>query len=57
MATQKEIKVGSIVLSGAGPRTGIVLAFMLGRLAAHIYWFKGKYIDWYYIDCLKVLVK
>ena len=64
MATQEEIKVGSIVTSHAAMfsgATGLVLAYpsRAGRRtppAADIYWFKGKYIDWEYIDYLKVLV-
>ena len=67
MATQEEIKVGSIVTSHAAMfsgATGLVLAYPSRAAfvdganppAADIYWFKGKYIDWEYIDYLKVLV-
>ena len=64
MATQGEIKVGSIVTSHAAMcsgATGLVLAYPSRAgprtpATADIYWFKGKYIDWEYIDYLKVLV-
>ena len=70
MATQKEIRVGSVVLDGGFYGTGIVLAYpaaprqgrAVGRApgteeAADIYWFNRKIIDWEYISYLDVLVK
>jgi len=60
MATQKEIRVGSIVYSGttSTSRTGIVLHLARPRSprTADIYWFKYKRTDWEYIDYLEVLV-
>ena len=70
MAAQKEIRVGSIAqvyaYSGAPTTAGIVLAKLRPARAklrplrappsVEIYWFKGKYITWEYIDCLEVLV-
>jgi len=69
MATQEEIKVGSIVsvsLLDVRASAGIVVAYP-GRprrpaaprraARADVYWFKSKLTDWEYISYLEVLVK
>ena len=64
MATQKEIRVGSIVQFQTrhldDPEScGIVLAYpsLQHRQLADVYWFKEKYTDWEYISYLEVLVR
>ena len=62
MATQEEIRVGSIVLGRRwnwAPPTGVVIASpsTYAYAAADIYWFTKKRIVWEYISYLEVLVK
>jgi len=61
MATQEEIRVGSIVLGPRRHALGVVVArssrHQLLHGAADIYWFTKKRIVWEYISYLEVLVK
>ena len=63
MATQEEIRVGSIVLGPRRHALGVVVASPSHHSppphppAADIYWFTKKRIVWEYVSYLEVLVK